>query len=301
MIGTFVTGSLLLAGLLVGRPARAKGDAGRDQAETSNRAPAEIDRGKPLTYESHGVRLTIETSDLTLARVGEPRPFFSYRQVQQQRFATELATLGKGEAPDGGQPQCTRRIEVKVVTWTGALLGLRETAETTCAREAHPSGESRFVLFAIDAAGKDPLRSVSLKDWVAERPLFEALRKDALVRRAITGAEEKPTDTAGLVEALAASPPVVDGDRACYAFPDDLLQRFVPSHLEGGKLAVRLSLPGAAVCRTRLTEVGILVPPPRALSSALSSAAAGRDGFLKRNVPPQLAGRPLAIELTSGH
>ena len=189
------------------------------------------------------------------------------------------------------------------MAWAGPHLTFRETVETSCPREAHPAGESRFRTFVIAAEGAETeptARPLSAKDataWLDERALFTALGKDPLVKRATADASPAPRSLDALVSALAETAPVVVEGKACYAFPDDLLTRLAADHLEKDKLAVRVSLPGTAVCRDRMTELGLLVPVSQSASAPLRDAAAGRAGFLGRNVPPAIKARPVAFEL----
>jgi hypothetical protein len=275
-----------------------------------NLAHAAATEPAPFRREVRGVTLDVLPTDVTLTQAGEQRPFFSLRAFEAERLRRELDGDGaKGDLRDSDSMKgCVRTIEVVPLAFTGDLLSLRETSETICPREAHPAGEARFATFAITRASESkrkpgdtgaPMTTalVPLTEWVPAAALFTSLRRNALVRAALASASSPPTTLAELVAAAAESPPVVVEKKSCHAFPEDLLERFAPSHVEGGKLAVRLALPGAAVCRTQLTELGIVVPLPRPLRAALTEASAGRAGFLGRNAPRQLAARPTRLEL----
>ncbi|HEX2658993.1 MAG TPA: hypothetical protein VHU40_12005 [Polyangia bacterium] len=258
------------------------------------------DAGAPVWQgEAHGVVLRASAGDVTLARAGGTAPFFSYRAFHEEAFRREL-TEARGDGPASDVAGCTRKVVASPVAWTGSSLTFRETVETSCPREAHPAGESRFRTFVI-AEATTTARPMSAKDataWFDERAFFAALGKDALVKRAMAGVSPPPRTLDALVSALAETAPVVEGEgKACYAFPDDLPTRVVPDHLEKDKLAVRVALPGTAVCRDHLTELGLLVPMARAASVGLRDAGAGKAGFLRRNVPPAIKARPVEFEL----
>ncbi|MES1166309.1 MAG: hypothetical protein ABUR63_11150, partial [Verrucomicrobiota bacterium] len=191
-----------------------------------------------VQIESRGVVLAVDDADVTLTRKGDGRPFFSYRAFEAERFQRDLALLRDGGAPDETKG-CVRRIKVMPIAWAGVLLSVRQSSQTSCPREAHPADESRFVTFAVSAGGgqknedADALKAeapaavtpVSLTEWVGEQAVFAALRKDPLVRKALTDAAAPPTTLGVLLNLLIESPPVVGDKRHCYAFPDDLLRR----------------------------------------------------------------------------
>jgi hypothetical protein len=249
----------------------------------------------PFSIEAHGTRLIVAVDDITLTRPGETAPFFSLRAFETARFASHIAEFGSGGAANDWNG-CVQRIQATALAFTGTLLSVRTTARTACPREAHRGGESRFVTFRIDprAATGAGVKPIALPDLVdAHAAIVDALNKDALVREALkaVGDGEPPKTLADLAGRVSEAPPVMREGRACYAFPSDFLERFAPSHLDHGKLAVRFALPGAAACRHQLTEIGILVPLPKALVPSMTAGASGESGFLKRNAP-----RPLALK-----
>ena len=242
--------------------------------------------------QSQDVTLTVSANDLTLTRLHDAVPFFSFRAQEAARFQADFPTASANAATQ----VCARRITVTPVAWAGAFLSLQTLEETGCKLEAHPSGEARFVTWVVAPGSASPVKVASLSDWIAESDLLAALRTDSVVRRALASSDASPTSLAELLQSLEATAPVVS-KQSCYAFPGDLLERFAPSHVQDNSLAVRLSLSGAAVCRTRLTELGLAMPLPAKLSAALLDAATGRSGFLKRNAPPAIVGHPAVFEL----
>ena len=242
--------------------------------------------------ESHGVTLAVSGNDLTLTRGQDAIPFFSFRAYEAARFQADFPPA----SADAAAQVCARRISVTPVAWAGSFLSLQTLEETGCKLEAHPAGEARFVTLAVTSESATPVKVASLSDWIAESDLLAALRKDSVVQRALaSSAATNPASLADLLQSLEGTVPVVS-KLSCYAFPGDLLERFAPSFIQGSSLAVRLSLSGASVCRTRLTELGISLPLPAKLSAALLDAAAGRSGFLRRNAPPAVLQHPTVIE-----
>ena len=253
-------------------------------------------RGAPSAQvESQGVTLAVFANDLTLTRAQDAAPFFSFRAYEAARFQADFPPA----SADTAAQVCARRISVTPVAWAGSFLSVQTLEETGCKLEAHPAGEARFITLAVTPGSVSPVKVASLTDWAAESDLLAALRKDSVVQRALSSAAPtNPTSLAELLRSLEEAVPVVS-KQSCYAFSGDLLERFAPSYIQGSSLAVRLSLSGAAVCRTRLTELGILLPVPAKLSAALLDAAAGRSGFLKRNAPPAVVQHPAVFELGS--
>ena len=229
------------------------------------------DPPRPLGSESVRGRkfpVTLEVSDtnLTLEPVfGSPRKF-SYESWAEWSFRQEVA---KWDDVDAGTA-CRRDIKVTPVSWLLPLLALREATYQSCGSEAHPGGETRYTTLWIDlnehSLGSP--RPVVLTELYEAAVIARALSGDALVQKALKG-REVPAELGELVRALAETPPVVE-ERHCYAFPEDLLARFVIHHQEGEKVAVRLGLPGAGPCRYQVTELGLLLPKPKLLEETFA-------------------------------
>jgi len=288
---------LAVSVLLVAARASAMGQGVR----AASAPPPASEAGAPLWQgENRGVLLRVFASDVTLTRAGSAAPFFSYRSFHDVTFRRDLSGA-RGDGPATEVAGCTRRVVASPVAWAGPYLTFRETVETSCPREAHPAGESRFRTFVVAAqeanATARPMSAQDATAWLDERSLFGALSKDPLVKRATTDASPPPRSLDALVSVLAEAAPVVVEGQSCYAFPDDLLTRLVPDHLEKDKLALRVALPGTAVCRDRLTELGILVPVSRSSSGPLRDAATARAGFLRRNAPPGIKAHPVQFDL----
>src|SRR5262249_39810909 len=210
-----------------------------------------------------------------------------FDQDEAARLKDDARLRGRASSSRADIPassQCTRTSQVSVLSIVGTILSLRTTTTTACEREAHPSGETSVI--ALDLAGyaaadrkTEAAKAVKLTDYFPDSTVFEALRQDTLVRNAMQSGGSRPANLTQLLAALASAPPVMD-DKLCYSFPDDLLFRFAFHHQEGGRVAVRLGLPGAGPCRENLTQIGLLLPAPQTLSSAISLAATRKAGFL---------------------
>src|SRR2546423_8529618 len=159
---------------------------------------------------------------------------------------------------------------------------------TFCEQAAHPGGETRFV--AVDLSkpagvrrGSDetllPGNVAKLTDYFPAGEIHKALMADPIMQKALAG--KRPRTLAELLKLIGeAFPTVAEDEKSCYMLDTDLLTRFAFHHVEGNKVAVRLGLSGAGVCRYNLTQVGLLLPIPAALQQALAQAEAGSEGFL---------------------
>ena len=235
-----------------------------------------------LSHSRSPVTLVVSDTNIALPFGYGGMRTFSYESWAEWSFRHEMGETAP--APDGGAV-CTREIKVTPVAWITPLLGLREDIYQTCPEEAHPGGETRVTTLAIDIDrhSQGPPRPVLLTEIFDARVVYEALRHDDLVVKALHGTDI-PTELGALVNALAETPPVVDG-KHCYSFPSDLLARFVLHHSEGTYVAVRLGLPGAGPCRYELTEIGLLLKMPEALKPALEHMGENTGSFFVTDRP----------------
>lgn len=225
----------------------------------------------------------------------ELRRSFDLEEAARYEEDARMAVVRKerGESPLSANP-CVREIRITILSIVGSIVSIREKTATTFQMEAHPVEETRFA--SIDLAklpqrraliGPD-LSPVQLMDIFPSQEVFEALYNDTLIRKAIEVTRNSPKTLDQLLSTLSSSPPVIE-ENLCYMFPEDLVTRFAFHHLERGKVAVRLGLPGAAVCRDNLTQINILLPIPKALAEVLALAASGKEGYLmnKAEITPK--------------
>jgi hypothetical protein len=249
---------------------------------------------------SGGFQIRWTTRDVAATKAGASEgAAFSLARDLTAAYEREAAARAADEAKTGGPSPanpCTWQGKVEVLSIVGSIVSYRVTRSITCEHEAHPSGESRLVsidLATAGATGGSP-KPLTLADLFSEASVLAALRNDPLVKQVIRSDEDAAKTLPGLVQALSSGPPVLD-DKACFAFPDDLLSRFAFHHLEDGSVAVRVGLPGAAPCRENLTFLGILLPVPRSLSEALAAAATKSEGFLMKDPPASAKGRQTIV------
>ena len=79
------------------------------------------------------------------------------------------------------------------------------------------------------------------------------------------------------------------GPECAYGFSEDMLSRYAFHHVSGNRVAVRIGLShGCEANRGGLTQLGVYLPIPAALSAPLTAAAAGKQGFLMARAPNQM-------------
>jgi len=206
----------------------------------------------------------------------------SARQLARAEFA-------KIEKDADDVDLCEYERTFRIASVVGSIVTLEDTYYLGCGG-AHPDGRARFV--AVDLAKPSTTKSrglsddedlpgnlVTLTDYFPEAEILRALLADSLMQKALEG--KRPKTLAALLKICAEDfPTVAENEKLCFAAERDLLTRFAFHHVENGKVAVRLGLSGAVVCRNNLTQIGILLPIPESLKQALALADAGTEGFL---------------------
>lgn len=162
---------------------------------------------------------------------------------------------------------------------------------------AHPSGSIDFL--AVDAT--NPGRKLSLTDLFPDADVLDALMSDKIVRdtlkrNSVTGT---PRTCKQLVKLLSGKS--FGGDEnGQFGFQDDLLERFALHHVEGSKVAVRLNVSwNYEIYRFSSTQIGILLPTPARLRTAIQNAESRRQGFLMRD-SKKIAGKHDTVLFTGG-
>ncbi|MFT3924588.1 MAG: hypothetical protein QM778_18760 [Myxococcales bacterium] len=255
--------------------------------------PAEVTHPAPPASEliwegeSAGFHIRWTTSDVLVTQPARGEVFSVAREVRAELEA-ELAALKAGGGSDWVQGTCNRGSSVVLLSVVGSLLSYREERSTTCPWQAHDFEETFYRTRDLTNG-----TNASLSSLFPAADVFSALRRDKLVMAALKDGSERPRRLSELVGALA---PVYT-DTQCFSFPDDVLTRFAFHHLEQDKIAVRIGLPGAGLCRTNLTQLGLLLPVPPSLREALGKAAELREGWLASSLQSIAKGRGTGLSM----
>jgi len=218
---------------------------------------------------------------------------FSVKSLAQRDFE---AFREASKDPDSGKIEhCLYDRTFTVLSVVGSIISLRDNNSTTCDQAAHPGGETRYTAIDLSKAGNvgykelemevdlaNPGKIVKLTDIFDEADILSALLADPLVREALNRSGSRPRTLSKLIEDFAGGASVTD--KHCYSVSEDMLTRFAFHHIENDKVAVRLGLSGAGPCREFLTEIGILLPIPPSLKTALAQASTGKEGFLMKDL-----------------
>lgn len=247
---------------------------------------------------SGGIRIRWTESDVT-AEVDNARDGarFSAASLARGEYDKEL-----GESATNANP-CRLEDEISVLSVVGPIISLEHATYSECARSAHPGGETRYASLDLSSlrSGKTPTEA-RLTSYFAPPAVFEALRKDSVVRKALRpeiGSPQTRGAPPGDLEQLLKRLADVQLDEPCAVFPDDLLIRFAFHHRDQSRLAIRVGLPGSGPCRQKLTALGLEFSTPEPLSEMVASAETRREGFLMKDASAIARGRKTELKFGS--
>lgn len=234
---------------------------------------------------AHGFRVTWTERDVTARPVSGRGPVLSLRKVQEDTWGTPDFEEGDlAEAPD------EVRVTYRVLSVAGPLLAVEETTWCDCGG-AHPISWAGFTTYDLRRSTADSLAQASLTDFFPAEDVRAALARDPLVARVLAAKGAAPRTLDGLLSALELEE--IEGPDECtYSAGPEVLRQFALHHLEGGRVAVRISLGHhVELCRGKYIQLGILLPVPPSLRADLEAASARRAGFLMQHARAVARGR----------
>ena len=123
-----------------------------------------------------------------------------------------------------------------------------------------------------------------MTDILPAPEVFSRVASDRMVKAALqNSADPAPKSLTGLLKALQFQS--VQSGECSYRFEPDLLHNFAFYNLRAQGVVVRFGLSAAEVCRGQMTEVGIVVPVPESLKSAVDLAKNRKAGLLAVDAP----------------
>jgi hypothetical protein len=215
--------------------------------------------------ECAGFRLSWTDGDIQVRRVsGTGDVVLSCKQ--------ELLALTADE------PQASLEATLEPISWVGPVLTVKVTSYVNVPLTAHPSMQTYYRTVDL----RQPARTASLTDWVAEPTVRSTLLADPLVAKALKDVGGKPpVSVAELGKRLGQW----SGD-CQYGFTTDFADHFAFYDRQGDKVVLRIGLShGCEAARGLFTLLGIELPVSTALQSHLQAAASGKAGFLAVNRP----------------
>lgn len=196
---------------------------------------------------------------------------------------------------------CTYERRLTLLSVVSTLVSFADEYGDFCGG-AHPSEDVRFTTVDISKPGSisyvhegsTPLlkidmannssRVVKLTDYFSDHQILEALLADKLIKEALKTFEVKfvPNDLSQLLEILAEHQYAL-GASGLVLSPD-FLTRFAFHHLIGNSVSIRISLSSASSAnQAEREQIGLLLPIPQGLASALRSSSTRHEGFLMKD------------------
>lgn len=255
--------------------------------------------------ESSGYAITWNASDL-VARKGAV-VVFSARAFAKAGLAHYIEV---GKDPDTGKmPNCSYERRFRLLAVVGPRISFSDQYYASCPKEAHPSGETRFVTLDLNRpgtvayAGSDEFgnfapdhlgKVLQLTDLFSDRDIYSALVGADVIRRVLDDTKSKPTDLQSLLTIIAGQ----SGRQPnCFLVPDNLLTHFALRRIGSDGIGVQIGIPGDGPCRDELTPVPLLF----ALSAPRSGVAlAQADVKFTQEGEWDAASRQTVIRLRTG-
>lgn len=229
---------------------------------------------------SGGFDVTWSARDISARRVSDGLLVFSARAVADHEWA-EM----HGEHDD---EVSVREYEVRyrLLSVAGSIISLEEATYCDCGG-AHPISWTRFVSYDLARGTVTLPHAIPSTEVVPEAALLRALTADRLVGQAMDSAHVHSfASLRALVQALQTQAIQPSSDDCAYAIGEEFPAGFALHHVENGRVALRFSLGHSyEICRGRMIQVGVLVPPLPRWSGAIAAADARRAGYLMQHAP----------------
>jgi hypothetical protein len=217
--------------------------------------------------------------DITARRASDGVVVFSARRVADAELA------GMQDDHDDEVPLREFERKYRLLSVVGSIISLEEASYCDCGG-AHPISWTRFVSYDVARGTAARPHPMAATDLVPEADLLRALQADRLIRQAMTGAGVRNlTSLWRMVEALKRHEIQPPNDQCTYGVGEQFASEFALHHLENGRVAMRFSLGHwVEVCRGKMIQVGVLVPPRSRLVPDLTAAGTRRAGYLMKDV-----------------
>ncbi|WP_244227006.1 hypothetical protein [Corallococcus aberystwythensis] len=228
---------------------------------------------QPLTWKVTGSDVTFEMSSKDLRAMRDGKEVFGL-QSRKKGFVDSI-TEGVDATQDTTDWEASQSFNVLSVV--GPWVSY-EDSNGGYTGGAHPYASRIYVTEDV-TKGKD---AFNLLDVFPEKDVLKALKADGYVRKFM--GDPKAFESAKTVEALLAS---LEAGEDCVGFEyglDNVKRSVAFHHVEGDKVAVRISFGYAAeMCRGNMYVVGLLLPIPASLQPALERARTRQEGFLMKD------------------
>ncbi len=210
-------------------------------------------------------------ANIQVLKSASTQQIISFRDIAQKSWR-KIAADAQGQHLDF-------QLSYKILSFVGPYLSIQNSEYCDCGG-AHPSAAVAFQAIDLSKSDASKQPSASLNDVFPEPGILAALEHDKVVAATLSALKiAPPSNLKELVDALKfQSFQVGECD---FTFGENLLQNFSFYDVRDDKVAVRIGLPhGSEVCRGQITQLGILLPIPAALSSDLAAAKQKKAGLL---------------------
>lgn len=234
-------------------------------------APAQPAPAAPLKWKVSGTDVSFEMTAEDLRALRGGKEVFGLKS-REKEFMSDF------EVEEGQDTTGWEAFEAySVLSVVGPWISYEES-NSGYTGGAHPYAHTSYTLQDVT---KDK-GTFSLFDVFPEKEVLQALKADTFVRKHI--GDQEAFDAAKTVNDMLQS--LEPGDD-CVGFHyglDSVKRSVVFHHVEGNKVAVRISFPyDNEACRGNKFVVGLLLNIPASLKPALDRAAKRTEGFLMKD------------------
>ncbi len=201
----------------------------------------------------------------------------------------------------GTEPVCEYKRTFTLLSVVGTIASMKDTFEQHCQAATH--GFPKLTTINL----VQPDKAVSLTDFFQESVILKALLADSLIKKALAAAgmmTKHPTTLKALYRVLE-EPGIVardseDGKKCHFQLSEDFLRQFAFHHINKNQVAVRLGLePAIQSCQWSHAQLGIYLPIPTALQSALNNARKTQAGVLMGHLKQIAGGRNTIVHFAT--
>lgn len=265
---------------------------------------------KSWTKSSGDFKVQVSATELKAIKISSGKVVFSASELTQQGFDDYKETL-KGEKLG----HCTYSRTFRPVSLLNNFLTFSDELLSSCVREAHPSSSYRVTTIDLSNAetvhyasspddalvltDKTSKNVRSLTSFFKQQDILHAMQQDSVLKQNLS---PFPASLAEIPTSIDSNGMEIPKTPCRFTLSPDYLSRFVLHHLVGPNVAVRVELaPIGGACRSAKAELGLLLPIPAQMHTALDSAGSLRDGFLAKDAPPQIVKAQIQRSVDTGN
>jgi LysM repeat protein/uncharacterized protein YgiM (DUF1202 family) len=241
--------------------------------------------------ESGGLKILWTSEDIIATKGG--KVLFSAKALARKDFEVEFLDSEFLNSKSESDSECYYERTFALLSVVGTIANIKDMSHQYCRGAIRPLVNIQFT--TVDLAKPDNM--VFLTDLFPESVLIRALLADSVMKKVLAKADITTPSTLDefwnidWAELGVVARDSESGDECVFDIPGDFFARFAFHHLNKNQVAVRLGLsPAEQICQSSHAQLGIYLPIPTALNSALKSARKGQAGILM-NTLKKIAGK----------